>query len=98
VSRIDVEAEDATRLAGNDGDIPGLIAKPSLDHIVVGGGILEPVRHQLPNRVLGRGITIRPAAGTDHPMLMPNRVMQWQDGKAKPGILHRKIEDSMSQD
>ena len=26
---------------------------------------------------------------------MPNRVMQWQDGKAKPGILHRKIKDSM---
>jgi hypothetical protein len=50
------------------------------------------------NRVLGRGIAIRPATGTDHPLLMPNRVMQWQDGKAKPGILHRKIEDSMSQD
>jgi hypothetical protein len=67
-------------------------------YIVVGGGILEPVRHQLPNRVLGRGIAIGPATGTGHPVLMPNRVMQRQDGKAKPGILHRKIEDSMSQD
>ena len=53
VSRVYVEAEDTARLAGDDGDIPGLIAKPSLDHIVIGGGILEPVRHQLPNRVLG---------------------------------------------
>jgi hypothetical protein len=98
VSWVYVEAEDTARLAGDDGDIPGLIAKPSLDHIVVGGGIPEPVRHQLPYRVLGGGVAIGPATGTGHPVLMPNRVMQWQDGKAEPGILHRKIEDSMSQD
>jgi hypothetical protein len=95
VPRIDVQGKNTARLTRDNGEIPGPITKPSLDHIVVDAGIPESLRHQVPNRVLGGRTAIGPTTGAGHPVLMLNRVMQGQDRKAKPRIVHRAIDDSL---
>ncbi len=42
--RVDIEGKDATGQAGDDADVPGLIPKPTLDHIGVDGGVLNSIR------------------------------------------------------
>ena len=54
VTRVDIEGKDATGQAGDDADVPGLIPKPTLDHIGVDGGVLNSIRHQSPDRMFCR--------------------------------------------